>query len=176
LCELERIGIPTPPAFILTVDASHEFDRYTKTLPASLVGEYCQAIVDLERSTGKVFGSSYGAYPLILCVRAGAPTRQPFVSADEMSTMYGDFREYLGMRSVPESLSFPGIQETVLGIGLNDMVCEYLCKVSSTRFGLNSYANFLMRFGTAVLKVPGKYTSTCQDTELYICTKHLCVT
>jgi len=56
------------------------------------------------------------------------------------------------MRGAPESLSFPGVQETVLGIGLNDAVCEHLASVTSTRYALNAYANFLMRFGTAVLK------------------------
>lgn len=58
----------------------------------------------------------------------------------------------LGMRGAPESLSFPGLQETVLGIGLNDAICDHLGSLTSTRYALNAYANFLLRFGTAVLK------------------------
>ena len=62
----------------------------------------------------------------------------------------------LGMRGAPESLSFPGVQETVLGIGMNDFICEHLGHITSTRYALNAYANFLLRFGTAVMKADVK--------------------
>ena len=75
------------------------------------------------------------------------------LGVDEVSLFEGKQRSTnLGMRGAPESLSFPGVQETVLGIGLNDAVCEHLASVTSMRYALNAYANFLMRFGTAVLK------------------------
>jgi phosphoenolpyruvate synthase/pyruvate phosphate dikinase len=51
-------------------------------------------------------------------------------------------------------MSFPGIQETLLGIGLNDSVCENLARFTSRRFALNLYANYLLQFGVSIKQAP----------------------
>ena len=66
---------------------------------------------ELERVTGKVFGSSFGSYPLILCLRAGAPFEQLSLGKDEVRGLVHSFNEDLGMRGAPESLVFPGFKQ-----------------------------------------------------------------
>jgi hypothetical protein len=105
--------------------------------------------------TGQSFGSTSGPFPLILCARAGAPFPQINLSEDEVNyESYQNFPEDLGMRGSPESLALFGVHETVLGIGMNDMVCLHLGNATSPRFALQVYANFLLRFGSSVMGIP----------------------
>jgi hypothetical protein len=149
------LGVLTSPAFILTTESSlNHYDRETNQISQSLIREYSEALLDLERQTGKVFGAVNGSPPLILCVRAGAPVHQLDLGNDEIREFDFLFSEKLGMRCASESLTFPGIQESVLGIGFNDEVCQNLATFTSARFAWNSFANFILRFGIAVLNVP----------------------
>jgi phosphoenolpyruvate synthase/pyruvate phosphate dikinase len=49
-------------------------------------------------------------------------------------------------------MTFPGVQETLMGIGMNDAICDQLEKFTSRRFALNTYANFLLQYGVTVMK------------------------
>ncbi len=51
-----------------------------------------------------------------------------------------------------QNRSFPGIQESVLALGLNDDSVENLARHTNRRFAFNAYAHFLLRFGTILLK------------------------
>lgn len=155
LCEIARMGISTPQTFILSTETAVDQVGVEdlRDIAPPLVNQIKKAIHHMETSTGSVFGSVQGSYPLMLCIRVGAPFPQTGLGMDEI--LWSEFRSKnfpMGMRGASESQMFPGVQETVHGIGLNSFVCENLANLTNSRFALNAYANFLMRFGCAVLK------------------------
>lgn len=46
------------------------------------------------------------------------------------------------------------MKDSCLGIGLNDQIVDHLANGTSSRFAYNTYAHFILRFGTLVLGVP----------------------
>lgn len=53
------------------------------------------------------------------------------------------------------AISMPGMMDTVLNLGMNDVVCEGLVKKSGNeRFAWDSYRRFLEMFGNVVLEIP----------------------
>ncbi len=88
-----------------------------------VVREYTAAVSELERVTGKIFGSSSGPQSLLLSIRAGAPFHPPCLTNDEIAALGEPVsHEELGMRGAPESLSILGVHDTLLGLGMNDLV------------------------------------------------------
>ena len=74
LCEMKRIGIPVPEGFVITTEACREF--FTKNdFPDGLWEQVLSAMGELERRTGKKFGSVEN--PLLVSVRSGAPISMP---------------------------------------------------------------------------------------------------
>nr|AIT69956.1 pyruvate orthophosphate dikinase [Dictyopteris undulata] len=74
LCEMVKLELPVPPAFIITTDTCLEYFREgTGDLPAGLDYEY--ALKTLEVDTGKAFGDPKN--PLLVSVRSGAPASMP---------------------------------------------------------------------------------------------------
>jgi phosphoenolpyruvate synthase/pyruvate phosphate dikinase len=57
LCELWRLGIPTPPSAVITTEAAAEYHENGDILPEPLVREYTHQVLEMEHLTGKVFGS-----------------------------------------------------------------------------------------------------------------------
>ena len=57
LCELWRLGVPTPPSVVITSEAAAEYHENGDILQESLIQEYSHHIREMERLTGKVFGS-----------------------------------------------------------------------------------------------------------------------
>jgi len=59
-----------------------------------------------------------------------------------------------------QSWSVPGVQGTVLNIGLNETNCKNLASHYGLQFALDTYARHLMSFGTMVLgATPNEYNS-----------------
>jgi pyruvate,orthophosphate dikinase len=68
------LGIPVPPAFVLTTDVCREYHEQG-ALPAGLVDEVAAAMTHLEQRTGRRFGQV--DRPLLVSVRSGAAISMP---------------------------------------------------------------------------------------------------
>ena len=74
LVVLHRLGLPVPPAFVVTTEACRRF-RDEGRLPDGLRGELAAAVRGLEAATGRRFGG--GRAPLAVSVRSGAGVSMP---------------------------------------------------------------------------------------------------
>ncbi|RLB17358.1 MAG: pyruvate, phosphate dikinase [Deltaproteobacteria bacterium] len=76
LCEMTQIGLPVPPGFVITTEACLAYlDRKKKGLDSDLKRQIKEAMVELERKTGKGFGDPQN--PLLVSVRSGAAISMP---------------------------------------------------------------------------------------------------
>jgi len=75
LAEMTRIGLPVPPGFTITTEVCTWFNAHGKTLPKELDQQVNDAIVRIEKSLGKGFGSL--SNPLLFAVRSGARDSMP---------------------------------------------------------------------------------------------------
>jgi pyruvate,orthophosphate dikinase len=76
LCEMKRLGLPVPPAFILTTACCAEyFEQGSQGLPVGLKEEYLPALRNVEEALGRNFGDPNN--PLLVSVRSGAPASMP---------------------------------------------------------------------------------------------------
>ena len=76
LAEMSRIGLPVPPGFTITTEACRDFSaKGGLEIDPALWQEILQHLAELERRTGKQFGSS--SNPLLVSVRSGAPISMP---------------------------------------------------------------------------------------------------
>ncbi len=73
--EMARIGIPAPPGFVITTEASIEYFRRGREFPDGLWDDVVANVHALEEETGRVFGGSDN--PLVVSVRSGAPVSMP---------------------------------------------------------------------------------------------------
>lgn len=55
------------------------------------------------------------------------------------------------MLGAPDSWCIPGMKESCLGLGLNDEVVKHLAEKTNPFIAYNTYAHFLVRYGTIVL-------------------------
>jgi pyruvate,orthophosphate dikinase len=74
LATMAELGLPVPPAFIVTTDVCREF-LDSSALPDSTWGEIEEAIAGLGSGTDRSFGDP--ARPLLVSVRSGAPVSMP---------------------------------------------------------------------------------------------------
>lgn len=75
LAEMKNIGLPVPPGFILSTAASNAYNANEKKLPQPVIDEIQIHLSELEKETGKQFGSNEN--PLLVSVRSGAPVSMP---------------------------------------------------------------------------------------------------
>jgi pyruvate,orthophosphate dikinase len=75
LARMRQMGLPVPPAVVISTDAFKAFHENGGQLPASLSDEIDTAIHLLEQRTGKVFCGR--GVPLLLSVRSGAKISMP---------------------------------------------------------------------------------------------------
>jgi pyruvate,orthophosphate dikinase len=75
LAEMTRAGLPVPPGFTLTTEVCLAFYEAGRKLPDGLPDEIRAAMRELERRTGKGFGTSRD--PLLVSVRSGARVSMP---------------------------------------------------------------------------------------------------
>ena len=69
------LGIPVPPAFVVTTAVCREYHDGGRVLPTGVLDEVTTAMADLERRTGRRFASD--DRPLLVSVRSGAATSMP---------------------------------------------------------------------------------------------------
>jgi len=69
------LGIPVPPAFVLTTDVCHDYHETGRVLPGSVADDVRTAMLHLEERTGRTFGST--ERPLLVSVRSGAAVSMP---------------------------------------------------------------------------------------------------
>jgi len=78
LITFHRLRLPVPPGFIITTETCLEYFHSNKTFPESLLHEYTRAVHDIEKHTGRIFGSKdVHFFPLLLSVRSGAAVSMP---------------------------------------------------------------------------------------------------
>ena len=75
LMEMTSIGIPVPAGFTITIQTCEEYYKLGRKLPVGLEKEVREAIVKLEKVTGKKLGDSND--PLLVSVRSGAARSMP---------------------------------------------------------------------------------------------------
>ena len=75
LCDMTQIGLPVPPGFVITTEASLKAAHNGKRLPKTLSIEVRDSVKTLEALTGKRFGDQRN--PLLVSVRSGAAVSMP---------------------------------------------------------------------------------------------------
>jgi pyruvate, orthophosphate dikinase len=75
LAEMTAAGLPVPSGFTITTDACLRFYEAGRQLPDGLEEQVATAMRELERRTGKGFGSTEN--PLLVSVRSGARVSMP---------------------------------------------------------------------------------------------------
>lgn len=75
LSKIRAAGLPTPPAFTVTVDACRQFFEAPDDLMTRLWPQICECLCWLETESGHTFGR--GPVPLLVSVRSGAPASMP---------------------------------------------------------------------------------------------------
>jgi pyruvate,orthophosphate dikinase len=76
LCEMTQIGLPVPPGFVISTEACLAYlSQKTKGLQKGLMDQINEAMVELEKKTGKGFGDSQN--PLLVSVRSGSAISMP---------------------------------------------------------------------------------------------------
>jgi pyruvate, orthophosphate dikinase len=74
LCEMTQIGLNVPPGFVISTAACLAYQALGK-LPDGLMAEVRRQLAEVERKTGKVFGSAVD--PLLVSVRSGSAMSMP---------------------------------------------------------------------------------------------------
>jgi len=81
LCEIARLGITVPNAFIIPIDTCNEYLKQASLkLDGEVVADCFKAIHELELQTRKSFGGGVGKTPLLLSVRSSPAVHIPGVS------------------------------------------------------------------------------------------------
>lgn len=75
LAEMTRIGLPVPPGFTITTEACNTYLTSGENFPDGMLEQAKAALQELERRTGKGFGSQEN--PLLVSVRSGAAISMP---------------------------------------------------------------------------------------------------
>jgi pyruvate,orthophosphate dikinase len=123
LVEMKKLGLPVPPAMIITTDAWREY-RANRSLPDDLKTEIVEKLKKVQDESGKTFGSQ--SNPLLVSVRSGAP------------------------------VSMPGMLDTILDLGLNDVTVTGLAEQAhNDTFAYDCYQRFVSSFGKVALGIHG---------------------
>ena len=75
LAEMSSLGLPVPPGFTITTEASVYYFANTQAYPPELRGQVEAGLAQVEKVTGKTFGDP--ANPLLVSVRSGARASMP---------------------------------------------------------------------------------------------------
>ena len=75
LAEMILLGIPVPQGFTVTTEACNKYYEDGKVISEEVIAEIHEKIADLEKITGKEFGSLTN--PLLVSVRSGARVSMP---------------------------------------------------------------------------------------------------
>ncbi len=127
LAEMTNLGLPVPPGFIITTEACRAYLNGEHD-PGQLPKALADEVTEHLASLEAAMGKRLGDAedPLLVSVRSGA------------------------------KFSMPGMMETVLNVGLNDVSVHGLARQSGdARFAWDSYRRLLSMFGKTVLGLDG---------------------
>lgn len=74
LCEMAKIGVPVPPGFIITTDASREYMKHGHSFLKKIERDVEHALTRLSDALSRIRGKNF---PLLVSVRSGAPVSMP---------------------------------------------------------------------------------------------------
>jgi pyruvate,orthophosphate dikinase len=75
LAEMANLGLPVPPGFTITTEVCTYYYANGRTYPATLEKQVTDALAEVGRLTGKIFGDKDN--PLLVSVRSGARASMP---------------------------------------------------------------------------------------------------
>jgi len=75
LGEMSRLGVPVPPGFTITTAACNAYLNSDDQFPEGLIGQFDAALMSVEETLGKTFGSADA--PLLVSCRSGAKFSMP---------------------------------------------------------------------------------------------------
>lgn len=75
LSEMTNLGIPVPQGFTVTTEACNKYYEDGKTIAPEVIEQIHKSITELEKISGKKFGSLEN--PLLVSVRSGARVSMP---------------------------------------------------------------------------------------------------
>jgi pyruvate,orthophosphate dikinase len=134
LAEMTNLGVPVPLGFTITTNACI---YYMKNVfwPEELEVQIREALNALENDVQMKFGleTRGDTKTLLVSVRSGA------------------------------KFSMPGMMDTILNLGLNDIIVENLSKETNPRFAWDSYRRFIQMFSNVAMNIPGKLFETALD-------------
>jgi pyruvate, orthophosphate dikinase len=133
LAEMANIGLPVPPGFTITCQACVEYYGPQITSATDKVtGQYPEGLAEEIAANVADLEAKMGKKlgdpidPLLVSVRSGAP------------------------------FSMPGMMDTILNLGLNDVSVQGLiAQTGNPRFAWDSYRRFVQMFAKVVLEVEG---------------------
>ena len=179
LSEMTRIGLPIPSGFCITSETCTDVFKYhsihttpksTMTSnPLSRFPQYFQesllkAVHRLEIASGHSFGS--GNFPDVGLGQSLLNSIGRTVGIKSDRKCSPNYPLLLSVRSSP-STSMSGILDSILNIGMNDVVCHLLIEASNDPiFAYDEYCKFIQAFGTTVFNVDEQvYIKAKQDIE-----------
>ncbi|MDD0852634.1 pyruvate, phosphate dikinase [Halobacteriovorax sp. GB3] len=128
LAEMSSLGLNVPPGFTVTTEACIDFQKAGNQISDSIKQQVQEALKEVEKVTGKVFGDSKN--PLLFSVRSGARVSMPGM----MDTVLN-----LGMND-----------ETVEG--MSELTGDARFSWDSYRRFIQMYANVVMGFNHSLLE------------------------
>ncbi len=118
LAEMTAAGINIPAGFTISTEVCNLYRENGNKIPEEIWEDIVAHVHGVEESNHKSFGGvKDGAMPLLVSVRSGA------------------------------RISMPGMMDTILNLGLNDVVVEKLAAFAGNeRFAWDSYRRFILMF------------------------------
>ncbi len=118
LAEMTAAGINIPAGFTISTEVCNLYRDCGNKIPEEIWKDVVEHIHGIEEANHKSFGGlKDGVMPLLVSVRSGA------------------------------RVSMPGMMDTILNLGLNDVVVEKLAKLAGNeRFAWDSYRRFILMF------------------------------
>ena len=120
LVQMQNMGLPVPPGFIITTEACREYYENNKIISENLKNQILNAILNLEKLTNKKLyrkNEKSDTVPLFLSARSGA------------------------------KVSMPGMMDTILNIGITDESHKFLMvNTADLQFANSVYLRFLQMF------------------------------
>ena len=111
LAEMASMGLPIPPGFIITTEACNAYRHFDHKYPKGLQENILDALKQLEKATGKEFGSETN--PLLVSVRSGARASMPGMMDTVLNIGLND-RTVLGLAKQNEHLAYDSYRRLIM--------------------------------------------------------------
>ena len=124
LAEMTNVGVPVPPGFTISTGVCNQFYELGQRVPDGLDEEMRRYMKRVEAAVTGGFKFGDKKLPLLVSVRSGS------------------------------KFSMPGMMDTVLNLGLNDLTLEGLKnRTGNERFAWDAYRRFVQMFGNVVMGI-----------------------